>query len=96
MSSVSPDHSKGIPSLSQIHSGVPERLANEAIAAKSRLLSQKTVPDSVPRRKPHSLPPDVDQATFDSAIEQLKVSLGNDNVQVNNKPLEDGWYMQHP
>lgn len=96
MSSILPARPKRIPSLYQNHSGVPERLANEATAAKTRLLSQKTVPDSVPRKKPHSLPPDVDQTTFDNAIQDLKASLGDDNVQVNNKPLEDGWYMQHP
>ena len=96
MSSTSPSTGSAIPSLTQIHSGVPERLTQEAIAAKDRLLSRKTVPDSVPRRRPHSLPPDIDQTTFDTAISELKDSLGANHVEVNEKALEDGWYMQHP
>lgn len=84
-----------IPSLSNKYSGVPDRLAQVAIETRDRLKSQKTVPDSVPR-KTHSLPPNVDQNSFDSAIAQLRQVLGDAHVEVNEKPLLDGWYMQHP
>lgn len=84
-----------IPSLSTIYSGVPERLAKEAIAAKDRLFSQKTSNESTKRNRV-ALPPGVDQVTFDKAIAQLRQDLGQDNVELNDKPLVDGWYLQHP
>lgn len=71
------------------------RLAKEAIDVRDRLRSQKTVPDFVPR-KTWSLPPDVDQQTFDKALAELKQVLGRENVELNEGPLLDGWYMQHP
>lgn len=84
-----------IPSLTSIYSGVPERLVREAEAAKARLFSRKTVKES-PSRRTKALPPDVDQETFDQAIAQIKASLGDENVVLNDKPLVDGWYMQQP
>jgi hypothetical protein len=95
MSSILRSVADTIPSLSSIYSGVPERLAKEAIEARDRLRSQKTVPDFV-SRKTWSLPPDVDQKAFDTAIADLKQVLGNENVELNEGPLLDGWYMQHP
>ena len=95
MSSLLSSLTNSIPSLPTTYSGVPERLAKEARAAKDRLLSRKTVPDTTPRTR-HSLPPDVDQNTFDATIVELQQGLGPANVQMNDKPLEDGWYMQHP
>lgn len=84
-----------IPSLSDIYSGVPERLKQEAVAAKERLFSQKTPYESHKRAK-LALPPGVDQPSYDKAITELKQALGKDNVELNDKPLVDGWYMQHP
>ena len=84
-----------IPSLSTIYSGVPERLKQEATAARDRLSSQKTPYESKTRAK-IALPPGVDQLSYDKAITELKRALGNDNVELNDKPLVDGWYMQHP
>lgn len=84
-----------IPDLKTRYSGVPPRLAREAVDAKAKLFSQKTLPDSVPRRR-IALPPGVSQETFDQAVTELKSSLGHDNVDLNDKPLVDGWYMEHP
>ncbi|EXJ89778.1 hypothetical protein A1O3_02845 [Capronia epimyces CBS 606.96] len=86
-----------IPSLTTKYSGVPARLQQEAVDAKARLYSQKTVPDSVPRKK-KALPPGVSEAGFDRAIAELKDALGHENVEVNgtDRPLVDGWYMEHP
>lgn len=95
MSSALPTLTNTIPSLKSKYSGVPERLAREAIDARDRLRSQKTVPDCFPR-KTRSLPPNVDQQAFDAAIADIKEALGSENVEVNEKPLLDGWYMQHP
>ncbi len=84
-----------IPSLSTVYSGVPERLKQEAIAAKERLFSQKTSPTSTKRTR-LALPPGIDQVSYDKAIAQLRQSIGNGNVQLNDKDLVDGWYLQHP
>lgn len=84
-----------IPDLDTVYSGVPTRLATEAVAAKSRLDSQRTVEESSVR-KAVSLPPGIGKEAFDRAIKELKSSLGDENVEINDKPLVDGWYMQHP
>ncbi|KAK4946524.1 hypothetical protein LTR10_014376 [Elasticomyces elasticus] len=84
-----------IPDLDKQYSGVPARLAQEAIDAKSRLYSQKTLPDSVSRRRT-ALPPGISRGAFDRAVTELRQSLGHENVDLNDKPLVDGWYMEHP
>lgn len=84
-----------IPNLDSVYSGVPNRLAKEAVAAKSRLDSQRTVQESSVR-KAVSLPLGVAKEQFVQAINELKTSLGSENVEINDKPLVDGWYMQHP
>ena len=84
-----------IPSLSTIYSGVPERLAKEAIAAKQRLFSQRTTKDNTGRKR-LALPPGIDQVSYDTAITHLRDALGKGNVQLNDKALVDGWYLQHP
>ncbi|KUJ19925.1 glycolate oxidase [Mollisia scopiformis] len=88
--------SSRIPTLTTTHSGVPARLKNEADAAKERLYSLKTLPDSVPRKSNVKLPPNTSQETLDAAITALTKFLGKDGVEINNKPLVDGWYMEHP
>ncbi|KAF8865878.1 glycolate oxidase [Acephala macrosclerotiorum] len=88
--------SSKIPSLTTTHSGVPTRLKDEADAAKDRLYSLKTLPDSVPRKSSVRLPPNISQETFDEAIVALTKQLGEDGVELNDKPLVDGWYMEHP
>jgi hypothetical protein len=71
------------------YSGVPSRLAAIAQAAKDRLYSHKMVPESLPR-------PETTRAAFDEAITAPRKHLGQDNVVLNNKPLVDGWYLEHP
>ncbi|KAF3937750.1 hypothetical protein ABW19_dt0203969 [Dactylella cylindrospora] len=86
-----------IPTLDEKHSGTPVRNIEEAKAAKARLYSNRTVPPSRPRQQEvPALPPDVDRATFNKAIGDLKRLLGDENVEINDKPLVDGWYMEHP
>jgi hypothetical protein len=85
-----------IPKLDAIHSGVPARLSNEAATAKEKTYSLRTLPNSVPRQSPLRLPPGVTREVFDKAINELRKVLGDDGVQLNDKPLVDGWYMEHP
>src|ERR1700761_813026 len=84
-----------IPDLETRYSGVPKRLSREAVDAKTRLYSQKTLPDSVPRRR-ITLPPGISKKSFDQAVTEWQGVLGEDNVELNDKPLVDGWYMEHP
>lgn len=78
------------------HSGVPQRLVAESARAKGLLYSNKTLPPSVARRRNLPLPPDISQRAYDVAIDELKQSLGERNVELNTQPLVDGWYMEHP
>lgn len=84
------------PALSKVYSGVPERLASVAQEAKDRLYSHKTAPDNTPRRHDVRLPPNTTRDAFDRAILALRSTIGEDNVVVNNQPLVDGWYLEHP
>ncbi|KAF3908987.1 hypothetical protein ABW20_dc0108379 [Dactylellina cionopaga] len=86
-----------IPTLNDTHSGTPVRLLKEAQEHKNRLYSNKTVPPSWPRKQEVPvLPPDVDRTTFNKAIGDLQRLIGKENIEVNDKPLIDGWYMEHP
>ncbi|KAF2643891.1 glycolate oxidase [Massarina eburnea CBS 473.64] len=84
------------PTLSEKYSGVPSHLASVAQETKDRFWSYKTVPDSVPRRRDLRLPPDTTREAFDEAIAALREALGSDNVVLNDQPLVDGWYIEHP
>jgi len=88
--------SSGIPKLDTVHSGVPDRLLKEADEAKERLYSLRTLPNSTPRQSSLRLPPDVSRVDFDKAIAELKTALGDKGVDLNDKPLVDGCYMEHP
>ncbi len=85
-----------IPNLSSIHSGVPARISNEAAEPKQKIYALKTLPDSAPRKSALKLPPGVTRAVFDKAIDGLRKVLGKGGVELNDKPLVDGWYMEHP
>ncbi|KAH6708778.1 glycolate oxidase [Leptodontidium sp. MPI-SDFR-AT-0119] len=95
MSKIPNGASGQIPTLATKHSGVPVRLAQEAVEVKAALYASKTVAESTPRTKT-ALPPGVTQDAFDKAILELKHSLGSENVELNDKPLVDGWYIEHP
>ncbi|PSN59434.1 glycolate oxidase [Corynespora cassiicola Philippines] len=84
------------PTLSEKYSGVPSRLVSIAQEAKDRLYSHKTTPESVPRRSHVRLPPNTTREAFDVAIAALEQALGEQNVVLNDNPLVDGWYLEHP
>jgi hypothetical protein len=85
------------PLLSDKYSGVPKRLAGEAKRAKKLLYSNKNVDESKSRSKEVPvLPPDVTREAFNAAIADLKNIIGEQLVEINDKPLVDGWYMEHP
>ena len=88
------------PALSNlVPSGVPERLADIALAAKQKIWSYKTYNDRPNRRKGDDLPvlpPEITREHFNIAIQELRQTIGNDYVILNDKPLVDGWYMENP
>lgn len=85
-----------IPNLASKHSGIPERLRTEAKSAKERTYALKTLQTSAPRRAPLRLPPNTSQEKFDVAVAALHKLLGENGVELNDKSLVDGWYMEHP
>jgi hypothetical protein len=82
-----------VPKLTSSYSGIPDRLYNEAVTAKEKTHSLKTLPHSKPRSSPIRFPPDTNQEQFDVAIAALRKILGEAGVEINDKPLVDGWYM---
>ena len=79
------------------HGGIPSRNAEQAKIAKARLYSNKTLPEYSNRSSELPvLPPGVSHQQFGSAITEIRGQLGNEKVEVNDKPLRDGWYMEHP
>lgn len=85
------------PLLSEKYSGVPKRLTPEAKRIKKLLYSNKTAEEQSSRSKTVPvLPPDTTRDAFNAAIKDLKSLVGDQNVEINDKPLIDGWYMEHP
>lgn len=84
------------PTLDEVHSGGPPRLAKEAESIRTHLYSKRTLPPSQPRKSGLRLPPYVSLETFTKAIEDLQSQLGPENVVLNDQPLVDGWYLEHP
>lgn len=87
-----------VPILSENrHSGVPANLADKANAAKARVWKNKTFSGITQRQgELPVLPPGIERQTFNTAIDELKRLLGPEHVVINDKPLEDGWYLEHP
>ena len=83
------------PTLDNKHSGIPVRLTEQAKRAKGLLSSRRTVSEAPKRRTLH-LPPYTTRQKFDDAIAQLKKTVGSEWVHINDEPLIDGWYMEHP
>ncbi|KAF8577799.1 vanillyl alcohol oxidase [Ramaria rubella] len=81
-------------------SGVPSRLVEAAHEAKRRTWENSTLLEASESFETNSqlpvLPPDTTRDCFDRAILQLKTELGENHVVINDKPLVDGWYMEHP
>ncbi|KAI1080585.1 vanillyl alcohol oxidase [Whalleya microplaca] len=85
-----------IPSLKEKYSGAPARLNQEAEEAKKLILLNRTLPASRPRKSQVRLPPDVTAEDFETAIKELRAEIGDANVEINDKALVDGWYIEHP
>jgi hypothetical protein len=79
------------------HSGVSSRLAEGANAAKERVWHNKTTSGVTARHgELPVLPPGIERSRFNTAIDELRRILGPQHVAINDKPLDDGWYLEHP
>ena len=87
-----------VPILSKLHSaGVPSRLLDAANDAKSRVYRNKTVSGVTQRQgELPVLPPGIPRDGFNAAIDELGRVLGSEHIVLNDKPLDDGWYLEHP
>lgn len=85
------------PTLEEKHSGVPPRLVEQAKRAKDLLQSRRTASKaSTSQQRSLHLPPYTSRQKFDEAIAKLKEAVGDEFVHINDQPLVDGWYMEHP
>src|SRR5271170_7272829 len=81
--------------------GAPPRLYSLEKVIKQKIVDNSTVNlDGNPRREASEdlpvLPPGVSRGIFNAAIEELKKAVGAENVELNDKPLVDGWYLSQP
>lgn len=82
-----------VPLLSSKHSGIPAPLLEKACAIKEDTFSQRTKPLN-PRKRLPVVPKGIEESQFLAALDDLRGILGAENVEVNDKPLRDGWYME--
>ena len=79
--------------------GIPARVTDYANQVKKKFEDNATESFVKPRREPSEelpvLPPGVSRESFNTAIEELR-SLVDDEVELVDKPLDDGWYLHRP
>lgn len=83
-----------IPTLPTIHSGIPPYLLEKAQKAKDAVFETRSKGRNERRREVPVIPQGIERDDFLSALAELKTQLGEENVQVNDTPLVDGWYME--
>ncbi len=79
-----------VPTLPGTHSGIPTYLLDKARKTKEGIFEGRTKPVKERQRLP-VVPQGIERDDFIAALEDLKQQLGTDNVEVNDKPLKDGW-----
>lgn len=88
---------KPTPTLEEKYSGIPRRLLSKADSAKARAFSNLTItPSSRTEQTLPVIPNGYSRERFEDAIRAISTVLGAENVELNMKALEDGWYMEHP
>ncbi|KAF2014751.1 vanillyl alcohol oxidase [Aaosphaeria arxii CBS 175.79] len=84
------------PTLGKVHSGIPESLLHKATSAKAAVYDGKTVSDKIPLKRGLPIPQGISEKAFLSAIDELRTAIGAENVELNDKEVNNGWYMEHP
>ncbi len=82
-----------VPTLPGTHSGIPPYLLEKAQKAKEDIFKMQTKAQNERRRLP-VVPQGIERDEFVKALAELKEQLGADHVEINDKPLKDGWYME--
>lgn len=90
MASFSDEANFDVPTLAQKHSGIPESLREQARIVKKNTFDRRTKSVDDRQRLP-VIPQGVSRETFNEALAELRREIGADNVEVNDKPLKDGW-----
>jgi hypothetical protein len=81
--------------LEDVYSGVPLRVLTEAKAMK-RLLFSHPGNSARSTHLTQPLPPHTTASEFKIAMDNLIVMVGKDNVELGDRTIQDGWYMEHP
>lgn len=92
MASFLEEANSNVPTLTQKHSGIPDYLLEKAQAVKKDTFEKRTKPLNDRQRLP-VIPQGIDEETFFKALDELRKDIGTGNVDVNDKPLKDGWYV---
>lgn len=79
-----------VPVLPGAHSGIPPYLLDKARDAKKTIFETRTKPLNERQRLP-VIPQGIDRDKFLEALDELRKELGPEHVEVNDKPLKDGW-----
>lgn len=90
MASFLEESTSEVPVLEQQHSGIPEYLLHKARDAKKGIFDIRTKPQGERSRLP-VIPLGIAQETFFKALDELRQEIGAENVELNDKPLKDGW-----
>lgn len=88
--SFAAEASSDVPTLPGTHSGIPEYLLEKARKAKEGVFETRTKPQNERQRLP-VVPQGIERDEFLKALAELKEQLGQEHVEINDKPLVDGW-----
>ncbi|KAJ5890035.1 hypothetical protein N7504_010845 [Penicillium tannophilum] len=84
-----------IPTLEEKHNGVPAHLLHKAYRAKGLIQNIATKKPQARKRLP-VIPQGIEKSRFFLAINEISTEIGNKNIEINDKQLDDGWYMESP
>lgn len=90
MASFHEEAGSDVPTLAQKHSGIPASLLDKARVVKKDTFGKRTKPLNDRQRLP-VIPQGLEKDVFIRALEELRQEIGADNVELNDKPLKDGW-----
>ncbi|KAL2783798.1 hypothetical protein BJX66DRAFT_344626 [Aspergillus keveii] len=83
------------PTLDECHSGIPDNLLSPALQVKARLAGNQDLTPHERKELP-VVPLGHTREEFMRAVSELAHILGQQNIEINDKPLDDGWYIEHP
>jgi hypothetical protein len=90
MATVSSSTNENIPVLPETHSGIPLRLLEKAANTKN-LLRDGTTKQTSERQRILVVPRGIDREKFLEALAEISDILSPEHVEINDKPLVDGW-----